>query len=80
VVALWWPDMFSFFAANFYPIAREGSLGGPTDEQLFARQRFLCPAMGLSHPDMSLCYARTRTSCIPICTNQRRGEFTTSRF
>ena len=52
----------------------------PADEQLFTRQNFLGPTVGLSYPDMSLCYARTRTSCIPICTNQRRGEFTTSRF
>ena len=42
------------FAANFYPI--EGGLAGvPADELLFARQNFLCPAVGLSYPDMRLC-------------------------
>jgi hypothetical protein len=43
------------FRSKFLSYSREGLAGGPTDEQLFARQNFLCPAMGLSYPDMSLC-------------------------
>ena len=46
------------FAANFYPI-EGGLVGGPADEQLFTRQNFLCPAVGLSYPDISLCCTRT---------------------
>ena len=42
---------FSFFAANFYPIAREGFAAGLADEQFFARQNFPCP--------QSACHSRT---------------------
>ena len=43
---------FSFFAANFYHIGGEARRRA-SSEQLFARQNFPCPAMGLSYPDMS---------------------------
>ena len=32
-------------------LSREGLAGGPADEQLFARQNFLCPTSGLSWLD-----------------------------
>ena len=38
--------LFSFLATNFYLSRGRGLAGGPGDEQLFARQNFLCPAIG----------------------------------
>jgi hypothetical protein len=42
-----------FLLQQIFILSRGKLPGGPSDDQLFARQRFLCPAMGLSYPDMS---------------------------
>ena len=36
--------------------------GGPSDDQLFPRHNFICPAMGSSCPDMNRCCPRTPPS------------------
>jgi hypothetical protein len=37
------------FSQQIFILSKEG-LAGPAEEQLFARQNFLCPAMGLPYP------------------------------
>ena len=39
--------------SKFLSYRGRGSPDGPADEQLFARQNFLCPAVGLSRLDAS---------------------------
>ena len=49
-----------FISRNKFLSSRGRELAaGPADEQLFARQNFPCPAMGLSYPDMSFRCTRT---------------------
>jgi hypothetical protein len=44
-----------FISRNKFLSSRGRELAaGPADEQLFTRQNFLCPAMGLSYSDMTL--------------------------
>ena len=50
---------FFIFAANFYPIAREGSPAGERIKNFLPRKTSHAPAVGLSDPDMSFCYTRT---------------------